>query len=87
MIDAATICNWLNGHLSERPSFIIPVLRTQWAMDLGDAPEDIDYYTQSTGLCAADFLGLINGILIPTGQMIVSVNIQDTIQFIVTERT
>lgn len=85
-MDGQLMCNWLNDQMVNRPSFLMPVLRTQWMLDPSDTMHDIDYFEQSSGLCSTDLICMLNSMLIPTGKQITSVNIQNTIQFILEDR-
>lgn len=81
-IGAEEVCSFLNAHMVQRPGFLLAALRTAWQLNPGDIPHDIEVQTTSSGCPVADLLGVLNGMLQPTGLRIKAVNVQGKIQFI-----
>lgn len=77
------ICNWLNDQSIIRPALVTALLRTQHCLDELTIPDDLLVYTTNTTILTTDFLCVINTIFGHTGQQIVSVNIDNSYQFIV----
>lgn len=85
-LSAEDICSFLNRHLVERPVFMGAALRTSWQLNPGDVPDDIFVHQIAPHCHSADLLGILNGLLMPTGHTLKAVNIQGTLQFILEER-
>ncbi|EBY9527616.1 hypothetical protein D5P86_01375 [Salmonella enterica subsp. enterica serovar Infantis] len=85
-LSAEDICSFLNRHLVERPAFMGAALRTAWQLNPGDVPHDIYVHQIAPNCYSADLLGVLNGLLEPTGQKLNAVNIQGTLQFILEDR-
>ena len=85
-ISAEDVCTFLNEQLMLRPEFMIAAFRTCWQLNPGDIPHDIEVQSTSSGCPVADLMGLLNGMLKPTGFRIQAVNIHGSVQFI-TEKT
>lgn len=81
-LSAEDICSFLNKHLVERPAFMGAALRTAWQLNPGDIPQDIFVHQIAPNCHSADLLGILNGLLMPTGQQLKAVNVEGTLQFV-----
>lgn len=82
-MDLETICNWMNDQSVIRPDLITALLRTQHCLEELEVPDDLLVYTSNTTILTTDFLCIINSIFASTGKQIVSVNVENSYQFIV----
>ncbi|QZE60086.1 hypothetical protein pEaSNUABM35_00169 [Erwinia phage pEa_SNUABM_35] len=85
-LSAEDICSFLNRHLVERPAFMGAALRTAWQLNPQDVPDDIYVHQIAPDCYSADFVGLLNGLLMPTGKRLEAVNIHGTLQFVLEDR-
>jgi len=83
MISVEETCEFLNKHVLERPETFNAVLRSLWHLAPADVPEDIEVYACSSGSHVTDLIGILNGLFCKCGKRIVSVRVNNQIQFVV----
>lgn len=83
MISIEEVCTFLNRNLIERSETFNAVLRTLWHLDPNDVPDDIEVYAATSGSHVTDLIGILNGLFCKTGKRIVSVQVNENIQFVV----
>lgn len=83
MISIEEVCEFLNRNLVERSETFNAVLRTLWHLAPNDVPEDIEVYAATSGSHVMDLIGIFNGLFCKSGKRIVSVRVNDQIQFVV----
>ncbi|QYW03137.1 hypothetical protein pEaSNUABM14_00177 [Erwinia phage pEa_SNUABM_14] len=86
MLSAEDVCSFLNKQLVERPSFMGAALRTAWQLNPGDIPDDIFVHQIAPNCHSADLLGVLNGLLMQTGQQLKAVNIEGILQFVLEDK-
>jgi len=83
VISIEEVCEFINRNLVERSETFNAVLRTLWHLNPNDVPEDIEVYAATSGSHVTDFIGIINGLFCKSNKRIVSVRVNDQIQFVV----